>query len=213
MKTIGDMMAEHERAIAIAAIDAVQGGFPKCTPLNRELAGAIFWLVARDADRATFTHDTGDGEQWAFTIDRTRKDKARPRPLAPRAIVPRPPQVPARPSLKRNPCGRCGACDGLRFRAWRARVEAGLAGSTDDEDSARFRIVEEIHRDRSGRHPLGIAQRLSWVIDALHGEDDDTDAVTDLADLEEDERRSIELNGERNLGCCSAGAKAFREGA
>lgn len=113
--------------------------------------------------------------------------------------------------MKDGPCGKCGACDGLRFRAWRDRV-AGLRGPSEDEDSPRFKLIEEIHRDRSCRHPLGIAQSLSAVIDALHV-DDEHDALTLLEDLEEAERVSIELNGERNLGCCSAGAKAFREAA
>lgn len=111
---------------------------------------------------------------------------------------------------RRGHCGDCGACDGLRFRQWRERLAViPGGGSAGDEKSPRFALIDEIHRDRARRHPLGIAERLSDLIGCLHA-DDDPDSITLLAELEQDERRSIEINGERNLECCAAGAKAFR---
>ena len=124
-------------------------------------------------------------------------------------------------------CGECALCDRIRFLVWRARLEEGQAfepgaalavriqghtlGSALDEESARFALIEEIHRDRKKRHPLGIAQSLSRVIDALHVEDD-ADAIRDLEALAEDERVSVEMNGERNLECCEASSKFLQVG-
>lgn len=151
-----------------------------------------------------------DGKAISFNFSARTSGPSRDRRAELRLLVQEDGVSHQKAKRRRGPCGRCGACDGLRFRAWRARVEAPLTGSADDEESDRFKLIEEIHRDRSGRHPLGIAQRLSEVIDALHVDEDDVSAIVDLGDLEHDERRAIELNGERNLGCCAPGAKSFR---
>jgi hypothetical protein len=116
-----------------------------------------------------------------------------------------------KPKKTTKPRCWCALCERALFASWRARIEAGLKGSADDEDSERMALIQEIHRDRSWRYPLGIAQRTSHVIDALHL-DEDEDAITDLADLEQDESESVRLNGAESLGCCAASIEQFNAG-
>lgn len=68
--------------------------------------------------------------------------------------------------------------DQALFQAWSIRV-ADLEG-TEPEDGPRMSLVEELHADRSDRHPIGIAQELGRVIDALVAQDDeDAGAILD----------------------------------
>lgn len=112
----------------------------------------------------------------------------------------------------KKPCGLCGPCDASLFLKWMQQINAGLGVSIED-DSKRMELVWDIHADISRRYPLGIAMRLHQVLEALYmgagppeqtardanyagSETPDDDAVVDLEELYEDERKSMELNPE-----------------
>lgn len=85
------------------------------------------------------------------------------------------------------------------FRGWIERVLAfdRHEGPEAELERLRAELIGEIHDDRASRHPLGIASRLSEVIDllALDGTCEDNDAIDVLEELVQDEVKSRELNG------------------
>lgn len=185
-----DALCFHRRRVAF--ISSKDG-----TPVDMNPGANVFagWNVNVARFREAFAPFTrkGEGERFYRLVPLATSSRARPE----------------------GACGRCGLCDLARFIAWRARIEAGLGDSTD-EGSPRLALISEIHADVARRYPLGIATRLAAVIASLaypENEDTDTDAVRDLADLEQDESESVRLNGAEKLGCCPRSVELFNAGA